>query len=105
MLVRLFFGREDDEETLPRLEVEADKLKRLSRELEAQLDCLEKPADRGVFFGVRDFLRGVEASEDECRKSDRTRLELKEVSCNSSNAKAIFWSYFPSQTITRHAEE
>ena len=105
MLVRLFLGREDDEEALSRLEVEVDRLRRLSRELEARLDCLDKPAERGVFLGVRDFLRGVEASKDECKKSDRTRLELKEVSCTSSNANAIFWSYLPSQTMTRHAEE
>ena len=104
-MFRLFFGRDDDEERLLRLEVEDEKLGRLSRELEARLECLDKPAGRGVLRGVRDFLRGVDGPEDVWRKSERTRLELKEVSWTSSKAKAIFWSYFPSQTTTRHAEE
>ena len=103
-MVRLFFGREEEEDRLFRLEVEEDRLGRLSLELEARLEYLDRE-ERGVLRGVRDFLRGVDGPEDEFRKSERTRLELKEVSCTSSKANDILWSYFPSQTMTRHAEE
>ena len=66
MSVRLFLGREDvdEEERLLRLEVEADREGKLSRELDARLEPRENQAGRGEVRGGRDFLRGVEGPGD-----------------------------------------
>ncbi len=85
VLFRVFFGRAGD---MPlRLEVEEE---RLSRELEPRVEYFEIEDLLLSLRGVEGFLRGVAGLCEECRKSERTRLELKEVSCSNSNARDIF---------------
>ena len=62
---RLLLGRTDDR--LLRLDDDEDKPVRLSRELEARLEYLHNRGDLGVLRGVKDFLRGVDGPEDECK--------------------------------------
>ena len=96
----MFFGRVGV--ILLVLEVEED---RLSLELEARLVYLDMIEPLLALRGVDGRLLRAVGPGDDCKKSERTRLELKVVSWSSSQANAIFWSYCPSHTTTLLADE